>query len=98
MRARLEPTGPALGMLSGLDFGRREVTLASGELLFAFTDGVTEAKGESGFYGEERLLAFIAEAPAAPQPFLAELDARLAAHVGAFERSDDITALAARRT
>jgi serine phosphatase RsbU (regulator of sigma subunit) len=97
VRARLAPTGPALGMLPDLPFGTEEQTLAAGELFLAFTDGVTEAKGAEGFFGEERLLALAAGAHASAAALLTDLDAALALHVGDHERSDDITALAVRR-
>jgi serine phosphatase RsbU (regulator of sigma subunit) len=96
VRARLTPTGPALGMLPELAFEEKEETIAKGELLLAFTDGVTEAKGPAGFYGEERLVA-LARVPSSAEALLSALDAELAAHVGGSERSDDVTVLALRR-
>ena len=98
VRARLAPTGPALGMLAELEFSAREETIAKGELLLAFTDGVTEAKGPGGFFGEDRLLALLAEPHASAESLLADLDARLETHVGGAERSDDVTVLAVLRT
>jgi sigma-B regulation protein RsbU (phosphoserine phosphatase) len=98
VRARLAPTGPALGMLPELTFGEREETISKGELLLAFTDGVTEAKGGEGFFGETRLLTVLAEPHASAESLLSELDARLAAHVGGVERSDDVTVLAVLRS
>jgi phosphoserine phosphatase RsbU/P len=97
VRARLSPTGPALGMLPDLPFGLVEARIEPGETLFLFTDGVTEAKGEAGFFGEERLLALLGEAPASAESLLARLDDALASHVGDAERSDDVTVLAVRR-
>ena len=96
---RLPPTGPALGMMPDMRFETRETRLAPGETLFAFTDGVTEAKDGSGrFYSEERLLALIAErAPSAPA-LLDRVEADVSAHSAGAERSDDITMLAVRRT
>ncbi|PYQ35230.1 MAG: hypothetical protein DMF55_07820 [Acidobacteria bacterium] len=99
VRMRLPPTGPALGMMPDMRFETRETRLAPGETLFAFTDGVTEAKDGSGrFYSEERLLALIAErAPSAPA-LLDRVEADVSAHSAGAERSDDITMLAVRRT
>lgn len=52
---RLEPTGPALGMMPDMAFRARETVIAPGETLFAFTDGVTDSKDPSGrFFTEER--------------------------------------------
>jgi len=97
IRARLAPTGAALGMLEGLPFGQKEETLAPGETLLAYTDGVTEAKGADGFWGEERLAALVEKGHASAEALLADVDAALAAHVRDEERSDDVTALVVRR-
>src|SRR6185436_15575783 len=44
VRARLAPTGPALGLMPGLAFGVSTERLAAGETLFAYTDGVVDAR------------------------------------------------------
>jgi sigma-B regulation protein RsbU (phosphoserine phosphatase) len=99
VRARLPPTGPALGMMPDMKFEARESLLAPGETLFAFTDGVTEAKDGSGrFYSEERLLASIADRAPSASALLDRVEAAVATHSAGAERSDDITMLAVRRT
>ena len=97
VRARLAPTGPALGLMPGLPFAVASETVAPGESVVLFTDGVTEAVGESGFFGDERLLEVLRD-PCGPVS--AALDAIVAAvrtHAAGFEPSDDITLLALRR-
>jgi sigma-B regulation protein RsbU (phosphoserine phosphatase) len=50
--------GALLGALAGLSFVEGVLTLAPGDKLFMYTDGVTEAQDPAGgFYGEERLQA-----------------------------------------
>ena len=50
--------GVALGVVEGFEFPSRKVTLAAGDLLFMFTDGVTEAaKIDGSLYGDDRLEA-----------------------------------------
>ena len=99
VRDRLPPTGPALAMMPDMKFEARESLLAPGETLFAFTDGVTEAKDGSGrFYSEERLLALIAEKAPSASALLDRVEADVSAHSSGAERSDDITMLAVRRT
>jgi phosphoserine phosphatase RsbU/P len=99
VRARLPPTGPALGMMPDMKFEARETLLAPGETLFAFTDGVTEAKDGAGrFYSEERLLAVVAERAPSASALLDRIEAAVSAHASGAERSDDITMLAVRRT
>jgi serine phosphatase RsbU (regulator of sigma subunit) len=99
VRARLPPTGPALGMMPDMKFEARKTLLAPGETLFAFTDGVTEAKDDAGrFYSEESLLASIAEGAPSASALLDQVEAAVSAHSAGAERSDDITMLAVRRT
>jgi serine phosphatase RsbU (regulator of sigma subunit) len=52
----LRPTGPALGMMPDSRFKAVTRTLEKGHSLFAFTDGLVEARSPSGeVYGGERL-------------------------------------------
>lgn len=52
----LRPTGPALGMLPDSKYTAKEGTLNSGESLFAFSDGLVEARSPAGeVYGNDRL-------------------------------------------
>ncbi|HZI65113.1 MAG TPA: fused response regulator/phosphatase [Thermoanaerobaculia bacterium] len=97
--ARLAPTGPALGMMPDMKFEARTALLSPGEILFAFTDGVTEARDAAGRqFSEERLLALVAEGSPSAAAFLDAVLLAVTAHAAGVERSDDITMLAARRT
>src|SRR5687768_15971835 len=52
----MRPTGPALGMLPDSHFTAGTRTLEKGHSLFAFTDGLVEARSPTGeTYGGERL-------------------------------------------
>ncbi|MEZ4519134.1 MAG: SpoIIE family protein phosphatase [Chloroflexota bacterium] len=42
MRTRLQPTGPAIGLSANQNYWVAESVLAPGEMLYAYTDGVTE--------------------------------------------------------
>lgn len=95
----LEPTGPALGMMPDSHFRLGWVQLELGDLLFLYTDGVTEAKDENGrFFGEPTMRAVVDE-PAHPaaDELLDRLDSRLRAHIGEAEQFDDITMMALYR-
>ena len=51
-----EKGAPALGLLSNPDFNEKSFELTHGDLLFAYSDGVTEARNEIGhFFGEDTL-------------------------------------------
>jgi len=91
----LSPTGPAVGMLADSPYAVAAATIAPGETLFAYTDGVTDAKGASGFFGRERMLARLAPGPAAG--LLDAVGRAVREHVGDAERYDDLTMLAVRR-
>jgi sigma-B regulation protein RsbU (phosphoserine phosphatase) len=53
--AELSPTGPAVGMLPESSYAVGTAAVGPGETLFAYTDGVTDAKGSTGFFGRARL-------------------------------------------
>jgi serine phosphatase RsbU (regulator of sigma subunit) len=54
--SRLEIGGMVLGISPDEEYERGEVALSSGDVLLLFTDGVSEARNQSGEeYGEERL-------------------------------------------
>lgn len=56
---RLETTGPALGIFSGATFGSSSAQFETGDIVLAYSDGVTDARDPQGErYGLERLKAF----------------------------------------
>ncbi len=90
-------TIPAFGTMLGVYEDPKlhdvEVLLGSGDTLVLYTDGVTEARGPEGFFGERRLEAFLASHAGRPADELAE---RLAADLLAFQEGlprDDIAIL-----
>ena len=100
VRARLAATGPALGIVPGSEFKVEEQIIEPGEFLFAFTDGVTEARDpKGGFFTDRRLVALIEEEPAASASILLDrIDTSLKQHESGCGLSDDITMLAVYRT
>ena len=97
--AELRPTGPALGLLPEVVFGAGQVKLERGHSLFAFTDGLVEARSPAGeAFGAERLRdAMRANNFSATKLVRGVLDA-LTAFTGQAEPHDDVTLLAATRT
>jgi phosphoserine phosphatase RsbU/P len=56
----LDKGGPPFGIIRTAEFEERSVSLASGDIVFFYTDGVTEAENKAGdHYGEERLLELL---------------------------------------
>lgn len=95
----LPPTGPALGLMPGLPFTVGHTTLAPGEALVAWTDGVTEARTDAGaeLFGEVRALETVRAAGQSAEAMLDGLIAAVDRWAGSAEQSDDITLLAVRR-
>ncbi|WP_214020207.1 PP2C family protein-serine/threonine phosphatase [Methanoculleus sp.] len=94
----LEPTGPVIGFLEGVEFEDVEVPLRPGDLLVFYTDGVTEAENEDGgMFGEDRLSAVIEGVADRPAAEVAEAvrDA-VAAFAGDAPQFDDITVVVLR--
>jgi serine phosphatase RsbU (regulator of sigma subunit) len=93
---RLTRTGIAFGLDPNRRYAAGETTLAAGDALFLFSDGITEAFDPEGAeFGEARLEAALqaARGGAAAQ-FVAQVLAATAAFAAGAEQSDDITCLA----
>ena len=95
----LRPTGPALGLRPDAVFGAGQATLERGDGLFAFTDGLVEARSPGGeAFGGQRLRdALRTNTTSATTLVRGVLDA-LHAFTGQAEPHDDVTLLAATRT
>ncbi len=94
---RLDVGGSVIGLLPGLSFHEAEVTLHPGEILLAYSDGMTEPENEFGEYGEERLVQLVRENQTLPLQRIADLAvASVKDWIGAQEQPDDITIVLAR--
>lgn len=98
LRARLDPTGPAVGMMADMAYAARSATVAQGETLLVFTDGVTDARNPEGeSFSEERILALLAQAPTSAHAVLQTIEHAVATHARDAAPFDDTTMLALRR-
>jgi sigma-B regulation protein RsbU (phosphoserine phosphatase) len=98
VKARLRPTGPAVGILPDAHFGVQQVQLDPGDTLLAFTDGVPEARDPAGkFFTEQRLLSLLTEPAGSVSDVLGRVEAHLRAHISTAPQFDDITLLGVRR-
>jgi serine phosphatase RsbU (regulator of sigma subunit) len=96
--ARLAPTGPAIGLLPGMEFGVEQVILAPGEHLLVWTDGVTESRSVAGLLlGEEAVLPPAGAAAATAAEALGRVLGLVEQHAAGAEPADDVTLLALRR-
>jgi sigma-B regulation protein RsbU (phosphoserine phosphatase) len=95
----LPPTGPALGLLPDRAFGAGAGTLERGDSIFAFTDGLVEARSPAGeAFGGGRLRAALGAHTASATSLVRGVLDELAAFIGQAEPHDDVTLLAATRT
>jgi sigma-B regulation protein RsbU (phosphoserine phosphatase) len=85
--------GAVVGMLPGLTYEEATVDLAAGDVLVAFTDGVTEAHSpDDAEFGEERLKRLLREvAHLSAAEITAQLSAALKDWIRDAEQFDDLT-------
>jgi serine phosphatase RsbU (regulator of sigma subunit)/two-component sensor histidine kinase len=96
-KAQLEPTGPAFGFTNDLEFEIGEVDFLPGEILLAYTDGLTESKNASGqFYSEERLMEQFADKWSSAFSAVKNLEIDVLSYIGSYNQFDDITLVALR--
>ncbi len=97
VRERLRPTGPAIGLIASAGYWLAETRLMADDLLFVYTDGVTEARNPAGEeLGLERVTALVEMAGTA-EDALAAVEAAVRDHTGSAEAFDDVTMLGLRR-
>lgn len=95
----LSGAGFVLGAMRNVRYTEEELTLAPGETLLIFSDGVVEARGEDGtLFDDERLERMAAEFyGASAKSFIDAVVDAVQAHAGNEPQADDITLLAVRR-
>ncbi len=92
------PTGPAVGIMPDAEFSTACVRLERGDLLFAYTDGVTEAfNPEQDQYSEERLQQLLRDSAGnSPRDVIENVLQDLLDFSDDAPQSDDTTMLAIR--
>ena len=97
---RLMVSGPAIGVFPGAVYEVKHLLFGPGDLLFAYTDGLTDARSPDGeAWGVERLatqLALLQGERAAAQELIDRILAQVHAHMAGAEPFDDLTMLAAK--
>ena len=97
IKARLAPTGPAVGIFPDAEFTVGTVQMEPGDMLFIYSDGAFDARNEQDeSFSEERLLALIGP-PATANELLDRSYEAIRKHIGAAQPFDDITLMAVRR-
>jgi sigma-B regulation protein RsbU (phosphoserine phosphatase) len=95
---RLEPGGTVIGLIENVDYQQGSVWISPGDLLVAFTDGISEAMNlEDEEWGEDRLLESIRSCQAATaQELLESVFAAATEFAGAAPQHDDMTLVVLR--
>ena len=95
---RLNVGGTVVGLFSPMTYEQGEIQIQPGDLLVAFTDGITEPENIYGEeFGEERLLQVIRRARnVSPQDLTTEVYRSVSDWTGSPELQDDMTMLVAK--
>ncbi|MDX1546909.1 MAG: GAF domain-containing SpoIIE family protein phosphatase [Rhodothermales bacterium] len=96
----IEHGGPALGLLPDARYTEAVLTLAPGETVLIFSDGVTEAMNATHEqFGDEQLARLLTtHADSAPAALIEHVTAAVHRHAGGAPPSDDLTLLCFRRS
>ncbi|RIK31614.1 MAG: hypothetical protein DCC56_05365 [Anaerolineae bacterium] len=98
VKARLDPTGPAVGLLPDMEFKLEQTFLNPGDALLLYTDGVTDAlNSKNEQFSEERLIATAIKSSESAQTQLTDIVSAVDEHIADHEQFDDITLLAVHR-
>jgi phosphoserine phosphatase RsbU/P len=93
----LDCSGTVVGLLDNMEFPEATVHLRRGDLLIAYSDGVTEPESDYGEFGEERLIQIVRESRHLPLERITPLvTAALDDWIGDNEQPDDVTLVLAR--
>ena len=95
---RLDRGGTVVGLIDNVDYDEESLHLRAGDILIAYSDGVTEPENDFGDFGEDRLLAVVRQFFTEPLEVIsAEVMRALDAWIGDGEQPDDITLVLARQ-
>ncbi len=95
---RLDRGGTVVGLMDGMRYEEDRFRMNSGDILVAYSDGITEPENDFGEFGEARLTEIVARYRDRPlQVISAQVLLALDAWIGADEQPDDITLVLARQ-
>ena len=95
---RLDQGGTVVGLMDGMKYDEGRLQMRSGDILVAYSDGVTEPENDFGEFGEERMMEVVRRYRDQPLHVIsAQVMQALDAWIGAEEQPDDITLVLARQ-
>lgn len=97
---KFEKGGPALGLMKTVKYIELKLNMESGDILFLYSDGVSEAEDENGiFFGESRLEKLLQlGADKAPKYLGNQILRSIATFVGDAPAHDDISMVILKKT
>ena len=94
---RLEVSGTVVGLFDGMTYDESRLPMHPGDIMVAFSDGVTEPENEFGEFGEDRLVELIRAHRGQPLARISELLTQAVVDwIGGNEQPDDVTLVLAR--
>jgi sigma-B regulation protein RsbU (phosphoserine phosphatase) len=98
IKERLSPTGPAVGLIPQAKFKFKQVQLQPGEILFCYTDGVSDARSiNEDRFTRKRLISLLVKPVVTASELMERIGTSLFAHIGKAPQEDDITMLTLQR-
>jgi len=98
IKDRLNPTGPAVGLMPDIAYKSREIQLEPGDLMVGYTDGVIEARSpQDEIYSRDRLQSLLTLPFKSASDILDRIKTNLFNFIDIAPRSDDVTMLAVQR-
>lgn len=95
---RLDRGGTVVGLMDGMRYEEARFQMHSGDILVAYSDGITEPENDFGEFGEARLMEIVACYRDQPLEVISrQVLLALDAWLGAAEQPDDITLVLARQ-
>jgi sigma-B regulation protein RsbU (phosphoserine phosphatase) len=94
----LDSTGPAVGMMPNVKFSVKQVQLQPGDILFGYTDGVTDGKNlDNKLFSRHRLIPLLETPVQSAQELLERVKQNLFDYIGSAPQFDDVTMLIVKR-
>jgi phosphoserine phosphatase RsbU/P len=94
---RLEAGGTVVGLFDHMTYSEDTVEMNLGEILIAYSDGVTEPENEFGEFGEERLIELVRTNRNLSLPQISQaVSTAVDNWIGDMEQPDDVTLVLAR--
>ncbi len=95
---RLDCGGTVVGLMDGMEYEQETIVMGSGDIMVAYSDGVTEPENDFGDFGEDRMMEVVRRYRHEPLHVISsQVMQALDAWIGAEEQPDDITLVLARQ-